>query len=463
MNRSNRLLTILLAAFLIAVGLTALLAYHAARDLFGAWSGSGDSFTPSGGGVIPTQPAPGQPLIFDPSAPLQPAGYPAPKAWDGESRITILLMGVDLRDLEAEEGPPRTDSMMVVSLDPQAGTLGILSIPRDMWVAIPGYDYGKINTAYQLGEIFHLPGGGPQLAMDSVEQLLGIQIDYYGQINFTAFEKLIDEIGGVKINIPAEIKIDPRGGKPIKVLQPGIQTLPGDIALAYARARNTPGGDFDRADRQQQVLMGVLDRILTFDLLPSLIAKAPALYAELQGGIRTNLTPDQAIKIALIAGQIGTANIQRAIIGPDAVTQDTSPDGLYILKPIPDKIRQVRDEIFASAAITNPVVANKSLDELVAEEAARLSVLNGTTVPGLAASTTELLTGRGFTVSLTGNASQLTAQTTLVDYTGNPYTLQLLIELLGVSPSRIFNSYDPDSRVDVEIILGDDWANHGAP
>ncbi len=465
MNRSpNRLLTFLVIAFVATASLTALLAYDTVRDLVATWNGTapGDEFIPVDNGDPGALPTVASSTVFDPSAPIQPAGYPAPHAWDGESRVTVLVMGVDLRDLETNEGPPRTDTMMLLTIDPATGTAGMLSIPRDMWVAIPGYDYGKINTAYQLGEIFDLPGGGPGLAMASVEQLLGIEIDYYAQVDFHAFEKLIDEIGGVKLNIPEEIKVDPRGGKPIRKLQPGIQTLPGDIALAYARSRNTPGGDFDRADRQQQVILAIRDRILTFDLLPTLIARAPAIYQDIADGIRTNLTLDQMIRIGLLAGQIAPENIHRAVIGADAVIFDMSPEGQEILKPIPDQIRLVRDEIFASTSSGSPVVVNKSLEELIAEEAAKLSVLNGTTVPGLAATTSGMLTDEGFLVTLTDNADQLYAMTTIIDYSGKPYTLQFLIELLNINPSHIFHSYDPDSKVDIQIILGDDWAAQGA-
>ena len=144
----------------------------------------------------------------------------------------------------------------------------MLSVPRDMWVNIPGFDHGKINTAYFLGEIYNLPGGGPGLAVQTVEEFLGVPINYYAQVDFQAFVDFIDEIGGVDIHVKDELVVDPLGpGNTIRLYE-GVQTLDGATALAYARARYTDDGDFGRSQRQQQVIMSVLDNILNFYSLP---------------------------------------------------------------------------------------------------------------------------------------------------------------------------------------------------
>ena len=95
-----------------------------------------------------------------------------------------------------------------------------------------------------------MPGGGPGMAIKTVEGLLGVEINYYAQVDFSAFTRFIDELGGVKIDVPKKIKIDPIVGDPVK-LKAELQVLNGELALAYARARNTKGGDLDRALRQQ--------------------------------------------------------------------------------------------------------------------------------------------------------------------------------------------------------------------
>jgi LCP family protein required for cell wall assembly len=272
--------------------------------------------------------------------------------WDGASRVTVLMLGLDYRDWEAGTDYSRSDTMILLTLDPFTKSAGILSVPRDLWVEIPGYAHGKINTAYYLGEAHKLPEGGPGLAVETVEQFLGVPINYYAQIDFGAFVKFIDELGGVKIDVPEAITVDllGSGSATKKKLKPGVQVLPGEWALAYARARYTAGGDFDRAGRQQQVILAIRDRILSFDLLPQLITKAPTLYKELAAGIHTNLPLDDALKLATLASQVSKENIKQGIIDEKMVTFGTSPDGLSILIPVPDQIHLLRNEIFASTA-----------------------------------------------------------------------------------------------------------------
>ena len=462
-RKNSRLLAFLTLGFVIALATTAILAFSTMREVIAGWELPGflgEAFNPSQEEVSTPIPVVMVPTL-NPSAPLQPAGFPEPAAWDGTTRVTVLVMGVDFRDWAAGQGPPRTNSMILMTLDPKTGTAGMLSIPRDLWVLIPGFDYGKINTAYQLGEAYNLENGGPGLAIETVEQLIGVPIDFYVQVDFYSFVRLIDEVGGVKIDIPEEIEVDPVGDRPPRVLQPGVTVLPGDLALAYARARNTIGGDFDRADRQQQLVLAIRDRVLSFDLLPILIAKAPVIYQEIAAGIQTNLTLEQTIRLGLLGIQIQPADINRAVIGPDFVIFDTSFLGAAILRPIPDKIRELREEIFPLEVVVNPVIEDKTPEELVFQEDAQIALLNGTFVPGLAASTKEYLEDRGLTVSVTENASELYEATAIIDYTGNPYTLEYLVDLMDINNARVYHSYDPASQVDIEITLGDDWVTRG--
>jgi LCP family protein required for cell wall assembly len=402
-----------------------------------------------------------EPLESSSSAPPAPAG-PTPDPWDGASRVNVLVMGLDFRDWESGDGPPRTDTMILFTIDPVAKTAGMISIPRDLWVSIPGYGYYKINQAYQLGEVNKLPGGGPELAMRTVEHLLGVPVQYYAQIDFEAFVQFIDEIGGVKVTLPKKIKIDIIGDDRGEIkIEAGTHTLPGDYALAYARARNTEGGDFDRAQRQQQVILGIRNQILRFDLVPILIQKAPVLYGELSSGINSNLSFEEAFQLTWLASQIELENIKKGIIGAEHVNFGKSPDGLDVLKPLPDKIRLLRDEIFGiNEGSDSPVLhQGKEKVELMAEEYANLSILNGTLTPGLAGQTQEYLQGLGANVTVVGDAENKgQPYTSIYDYTGNPYTVNYFVELMNISEFRIFFKYNPESEVDVTIILGDDWA-----
>jgi hypothetical protein len=294
--------------------------------------------------------------------------------------------------------------------------------------------------------------------MATVEELLGVPIDYYAQIDFGAFVRFIDEIEGIKVDVKEKMKVDPLGDDNVKTLRPGVQTLNGELALAYARTRKTEGGDFDRAQRQQDVIFAIRDRILSADILPTLISKAPVLYQELSAGVNTNLTLEQAIKLAWLAQQVPEENIKRGVIGPpDQVLLVKSPEGDDVLKPIADKIRGLRDSIFFESGPASPVV-NMPPAEVIAAENAKLRVLNGTATGGLAALSSDFLKSQGYNVVETGNADQLYTLTNLIDYTGNPYTLKYLAELMNVSSNQIYSRYDPASPVDVVVVLGNDWA-----
>ncbi len=448
---------VLLLVFFVSASITGYLVYLTIHDYFG-----------DGGSSLPSMPVADtggdNPIsllnnIPNVNAPLQKGDAPPARDWDGKSRINVLLVGLDYRDWLANEGPPRSDTMILFTLDPQTQTAGMLSIPRDLWVEIPGEGYHKINQAYQLGQVNRHPGKGPGLALDTVEQFLDVPVPYYVQVDFSTFIRFIDEIGGVKLNVPERIVVDPLGDNNTVVLKPGMQTLPGDIALAYARARNTAGSDFDRAKRQQQVIMAVRDRILDFKLLPSLISKAPVLYQELSSSVKSNLSLYQIIQIAWIAQQIPKEKIVRKFIGPNQVIITTSWNGMSILAPIPEEIFKIRDEIFTQAPVPNPTVSMGMDDKarMVAENA-RVFVQNGTMTSGLAARTDRYLRDLGVKVVEVGNADQFADSTMLVDYTGKPYTLSFLANALGVPEQNILHRYDPESTIDVQVILGRDWA-----
>lgn len=447
----------LLGVFLLSILITAYLTFLLVREAFAPEQPAAVAQNVTG--FTPVEPVP-TPLAMNLRIPLQDPNGPTPLAWDGAGRVTVLVMGLDLRDYE-EGGAARTDTMLLLTVDPQTKTAGILSIPRDLWVNIPGFDYGKINTAYYIGEIYDLPGGGPAMAVQTVEQLLGVPINYYARIDFAAFVVFIDQIGGIEIDVPEEIAVDPIGPHNTVILDPGMQRLDGATALAYARNRDTAGGDFDRAQRQQQVILAMRNRILNLQLLPKLIEKAPELYKQLSSGVHTNLSLDELMRLAWLVEQIPVENIQRAAINFDQVTSTYSPEGLDILLPDSDKIRELRDQIFTDSGPVGPSETAMAGDpqEMMAEEAANVSVLNATFTIGLAAETGDYLKSQGINVVYTGNADEAMELSAIIDYTGNPYTRQRLVEILNIEPSRIYSRYNPNSEIDIAVLLGDDWAN----
>jgi len=397
----------------------------------------------------------------------------APPPWDGASRVNILALGLDARDWMQSEGPPRSDSMMLVSIDPLTKSAAMLSIPRDLWVNVPGFTYGRINTAYMLGEGSKLPGGGPALAAKTVEALIGVPIHYYAQIDFQAFVDFIDAIGGVKVEVKETIKIDMLGNEPlitnkkagkremgdktVKPLKPGVWNMDGRMALAYARERHTSGGDFDRAMRQQQVFMAVRDRMLEFEYYGMLLTDMPGIYQKLSSGIHTNMSFDEAFRLGLSAIDIPVEKIKRGVLDKNYVTFAKSPDGTQdVLKIRPQEMRTLRDQLFTDGQTVSQIAA-AGLEYAVQAEHARIAVQNGVPGSDLATPAAQYLSGLGLTVVQGGVEEQTSSSTMLVDYTGNPYTLRYLQQLLSVNANMVRNKYDPNSQVDVAIVVGNDW------
>ncbi len=380
--------------------------------------------------------------------------------WDGASRVNILFIGLDYRDYIANEGPPRSDSMILFTIDPQSKTAGMLSIPRDMWVNIPGIGYSRINTAYSSGEGNQLPGGGPGLAMRTVEGLLGVPIQYYGQIDFHAFEEAIDAMGGLYLCVPEKIRIDPIGNKKPENLKPGCQTLYGYQVLAYARNRHTANGDIDRANRQQQVIMALRDQIFNPSNFPTMIAKAPDVYAEAAAGLRTNLTFDDLMKLGVLLQQIPRESIRQGTIDYTMGVMDNVTLGgqnASILKPIPDKIRELRDEIFTEGGAVSPKAAGDP-QALMQQDGARVRVLNGTIQGDMAQRTGNYLLSQGVPVTEVGTAPNGYQNTVIVVYGPKLYTLKYLASLFGItSSSQIIFATEPATNADIEVRLGNDW------
>lgn len=399
---------------------------------------------------------------------IQTNDGPEAKAWDGKSRVNILLIGLDysnLRQEQQDQGNPFSDTMILVTVDPFSQSIGALSIRRDLWVNIPGYDYHKINSAYKLGEDYNLPGGGAGLAVKTVEEFLGVPIHFYARVDFDTFVKLIDEIDGVKLEFTEAITADWKGTGEMFTIEPGTYTLPGTYALAYARYRGGDDGDIGRGSRQMQVIQAIFDRVLRFQMLPKLVSRAPAIYQEISAGVQTNMNFDQAIQLASLMVQIPrknfkTYNIDYSMCSPETIS--TYEEGVqYILRPFPDKIRVLRDKMFAEgSSATAPVTLNTDDPlALAVQEKARVEFINGTATGGLAEKTGEFFTNKGLNIVTTGNTSDPYDYTVIIVHNATPYTLDYLSKLMKVKSARIYNQFDPQSQADITVYLGVDWVN----
>jgi LCP family protein required for cell wall assembly len=297
-------------------------------------------------------------------------GFDAVSLAASDQRINVLLLGIDQR--EGETDPARTDTMLVLTIDPQTKAAGMLSINRDLWVKIPGQAReGKINTAHFLGEVEHTPGGGPTLAMQTAQAALDIPLPYYIRLNFTAFEKLIDMIGGIDVFVEEPID-DPDypdaayGYDPFRI-DAGWQHLDGRTALKYARTRATAGSDLDRVKRQQQVILAVRDKILKNNQLSNVLTQLGPLLPLPGGPVQTNLTPGQIVELINLAATIDRDQIHTVTLTGDMIDPYIAPDGQEAIVLKPGVVKQLRAQLYGSAitpsapAIINPTAPDSPL------------------------------------------------------------------------------------------------------
>jgi LCP family protein required for cell wall assembly len=385
--------------------------------------------------------------------------------WDGASRINIAFFGLRGDDGQGEGCPTCTDTIMVLTVDPVTKTAGMLSIPRDMWVNIPGAGYSRINTAWAIGENAKLPGGGPALAMQTVSQFIGVPIHYYVQVDFGTFVSFINLIGGIDVYVEERMVLDPLGEGPDHfVLKPGdYRHLTGPRALAYARCRHESqgcsGGDVGRAKRQQQVILAIRDKVLEPETFATLITQAPQLYAEFSSGIHTNMSLDDAIQLAVLAKDIRVDDIKRGVIDTTmAIPADTTINGVpaNVLRPVPDLIRILRDEIFVPGGPLSPLAQGDPV-ALMQSDQAKVRIINNTYTAGLEERTASFLTAQGMQVVEYGVPTGASNTTKIILYASKLYALRYLTELFGVGSQQITIQPDPASTVDIEIRLGEDW------
>ena len=269
---------------------------------------------------------------------------PTRPAWDRKGRVNILLLGIDER--ECEGSPWRTDTMIVVTVDPESKKAGLLSIPRDLWVDIPGFNPGRINTAHFLGDAYDYPGGGPALAKKTVQRNLGVPIHYYVRINFDGFRRIVDALGGITVEVERAIRDDrypdEHCGYMSIYIPKGVQQMDGETALQYARSRHG-SSDFDRARRQQRVLFAIRDQALSLDLLP----KLPQLLRTMGDTVQTDLQAWEILSLAQIGAQIQPEDIESAVIDETMTVEWITPKGADVLIPLRDKMEPLINRLFA--------------------------------------------------------------------------------------------------------------------
>lgn len=276
--------------------------------------------------TTPPTPVAGEPTWTpSPEPAITPTPYPA---WDGNQPVNILLLGVDSR--VGEESPPRSDTIIIVRVDPIAKRVDILSVPRDLLVEIPGYYATKVNAAYPFGEVSKsIPGGGPTLVAQTIEYNFGIPIDYFALIDIAGMEAVIDILGGIVVDVQSIIKDEQypteNYGYTRVYFTPGLQLMDGERAVRFSRTRHDDG-DFARQDRQQQVLLAIRDRALA----TGVISKLPQIISEVGDSVRTDLSRGQVLSLARLAQDIHRENIYQHSL-TRYVHEETINDGFYFV------------------------------------------------------------------------------------------------------------------------------------
>jgi polyisoprenyl-teichoic acid--peptidoglycan teichoic acid transferase len=410
------------------------------------------------GTSVTTQPGsdPGVTIITD-SSPV----------WTGQERVNVLLLGVDQRQDEKGQ-PTRSDTMIVLTLDPVSKTGGMLSIPRDLWVAIPLKEVGeeRINAAHFFGDVYKYPGGGPALAKKTVSLNLGIPIHYYARVDFQGFERVVDSIGGINVDVQTPLRDDqyPDGNYgTIRIFIPaGLQHMDGQTALIYARSRHSDS-DFGRIKRQQQVLLALREQGLQLGLLP----KLPFLFTTLKDAVATDIPAREALVLAQLAAQIDVKNITSRSIDANMVTEYITPGGADVVVPKREEIKQLIQEMFyapkapaptSTAVPPTPMPTASAVEDKqkLKDDAAKIEVQNGAGIDGLAARAKSALELRGYQVVGITDAELTNYKDTVLIYYADTkkYTRDQLVRFFGVSSANVRNGNNPRSDVDFRVILG---------
>jgi LCP family protein required for cell wall assembly len=393
-----------------------------------------------------SSPIPAPTWTSTPTAALSLDPNPSPVATTelGKDVIHILLIGGD-RDYVLDQN---TDTLIVVVVDRKTRQVSMLSIPRDLWVNIPTYGWGRINIAQRIGYRTKYPDGrGPGLLMRTIEENLGIPIDHWARIGYEGFARMVDEVGGVEMVVPCRVNL--RYKPPTleteqeMILEAGVHNLDGATALRYVRTRRG-GSDFQRAQRQQQFIRAVWDQFKS----PDIVLKIPGLWSTLKGSFATDLKLGDVLALVPTALELKPHRVRSRYIGYGQVEGWTTPEGWRVLVPIPEKVQQVVASLYA------PPVTN----DQVAKEAARIQVRNGNGRPYIARIAADQLRWEGFQIVDTGFADRTDyGRTRIVVFKEKPEAIALLTRLLSVRPKNIVHQPDENAPADLVVILGQDY------
>jgi LCP family protein required for cell wall assembly len=389
---------------------------------------------------------------------------------EGQGRVNILLLG---RGGGNHDGPDLTDTMMLVSVDPINHTSTLLSLPRDLWVNVPNQGVMKLNAAWETGEFKYLgkvsPGStnpkaisaGFSMVDQTVQQVLGVDINYNVLVDFQAFQQAVDTVGGVNVNVPTDL-VDPtmawENGGNSTLAKAGLQDFNGKQALIYVRSRET-SSDFARAERQRSVLLALKSKVETLGTLSNPF-KLSGLLNSFGNNVQTDLSISNANRLYSIMKNVSGANITS--IGLNDTTTPGATQYVATGNINGQSVVLPKAGLFQYGDIQQ-FVRGQLKDPYIIKENSKIFVLNGTAMPGLATTKANELKSYGYNVTKVGNTPNSGwTQTTLVDLTHgkDKYTKNYLEERLGVKASAsLSDTTIPTNGADFVIIIGNDEAN----
>jgi LCP family protein required for cell wall assembly len=401
-----------------------------------------------------------------PTLSLPPVGTPlasssAVPAWNHTDRLNILLLGVDQRSGDTTFN---TDTMIVVSIDPVSKNVALFSLPRDTTdVPLPASAQGVFGSVYA-GKINSLwtnarnrpdafPGTGNARGYNALKETLGtlyhLNIQYYVMVNFQGFKQVVDTLGGVTIDVQNPV-VDDRypadNGTDLRVYIPaGVQHMSGAQALVYARSRHG-SNDFDRASRQQRVILSIRQQTSPQTVLDNL---QPLLLA-LKSSFKTDIPLGQLPALIQLSSQINTANIRSYVFSPPRFGSQGYPNGVYSIIP---NVALIRSTV-ANAFKIDPAL--EALRDSVSAEDGTIWVVNGSGQSGQANTLVAFLEYEGLTaVAQTQRPLVNPAKTVIKVYNGRetelPVTVALLEKLFKVQVQLVT---DPSVTVDIIITTG---------
>lgn len=360
--------------------------------------------------------------------------------------VNFLLLG---SDTVSSFNAGRTDVIMIVSVNRTAGTVAFLSIPRDLYVYIPGWQMNKINTAYGHGE--GLDSAGAELLKATILFNLGIEIDYYARVDFNGFKALVDNVGGVEISVDCAIEdwrlIDPtldpllEESWAIFTLPVGVHQMDGDTALWYVRSRRT-SSDIDRGRRQQAMLKALWQRILELDLLNQM----DDVWTQLTETVRTDIALDEMIGLVPLALTIQSDHIASYTMRINQeIVLGTSPEGSSILVIQPEPMRNL-----ISRFLTPPTQSQ------IAREQPQIEIVNASGVPELARVAADRLALEGFIPVISADSAPYQDMTQLYDFTGQTKgsSLAALQSVLRLRGDGVIVEPSANRRVDFRVVIG---------